>query len=96
MNQPNSTAFNYSKHQKAALVRERTIQDSKQMRIYHRLSVIAEKKQHVYSLVHLLPSFDIQKSEVGYSYNLVSVQPLNQETFDMACDAVMQSFPGDG
>ncbi|KAK8811743.1 hypothetical protein WA538_000528 [Blastocystis sp. DL] len=74
---PNSTFVNYSKHQKAALVRERTVQDSKQMRIYHRLSVVAEKKQHVYSL----------KSEAGYSYDLVSVQPLNQETFDMACDA---------
>ena len=60
------------------------------MRIYHRLSVVVEKKQHVYSLVHLLSLLESQKSEAGYSYDLVSVQPLNQETFDMACDAVMQ------
>ena len=53
------------------------------MRIYHRLSVVAEKKQHVYSLVHLLSLLESQKSEAGYSYDLVSVQPLNQETFDM-------------
>ncbi|KAK8807711.1 hypothetical protein WA171_000661 [Blastocystis sp. BT1] len=68
------------KQQIAALVRDQGIGDSKEMRVFTRLSVVTEKKAQVYAI----------NSEIGRTYDLVSVRPMNMETFEMACDTVSQ------
>ena len=61
------------------------------MRFYTRLSVVAEKKAQVYAIVNVDFRILIPKnSEIGRTYDLVSVRPMNMETFEMACDTVSQ------
>ena len=89
VNNDKALNFGVCRGQKAALVREEGITDAKQMRVFTRLSVTADKKSQVYALVRLkmMVSF-VQNCDIARSYDLVSVRPLTQDTFEMACDNV--------